>query len=136
LPPILILAGSPVSAFKLFNVLRKNGFPGFCPIQSLHLSCSREKEIREREITGAEDGGVSGTATVIPCAVRGAHPRTKRSSFRHQSGRGTMGERLSILDRALKPYLTEVMGIQVPLIGPISHEQRDKGAIQAADLRG
>ena len=67
LAPILILAGSPVSCFKLFNVLKKNGFPAPCPTQSLHLSCSIEKETSERESSGANAGAVKGTVTVIPC---------------------------------------------------------------------
>lgn len=72
-PPILILAGSPVSCFKLFSVLKKNEFPSPCPTQSVHLSCSMEKETSEREYSGADEGAVNGTVTVIPRAEVGAH---------------------------------------------------------------
>jgi hypothetical protein len=73
LAPILILAGSPVSCFKLSNVLKKNGFPAPCPTQSPHLSCSIEKETSERESSGADAGAVKGTVTVIPCMEIGVH---------------------------------------------------------------
>ena len=82
--PILILGGSPVKSFKLFNVLKKNGFPEPCPTQSAHLSCSREKDMNERESTGADGGTVKGTVTAMHCAEQGAHLSTIRSSCTHQ----------------------------------------------------
>jgi hypothetical protein len=73
--PILILAGSPVSCFRLSKVLKKNVFPAPCPTQSPHLSCSMEKETSERESSGADVGAVKGivTVTVIPCTKIGVH---------------------------------------------------------------
>jgi hypothetical protein len=79
--PILILAGSPVSCFKLSNVLKKNVFPAPCPTQSPHLSCSIEKETSERESSGADAGAVKGTVTVIPCTQIGVHISMSVSSF-------------------------------------------------------
>jgi hypothetical protein len=95
--PILILAGSPVSCFKLFSVLRKNGFPAPWPTQSPHLSCSREKETSERESGGADAGAVNGMVTVTPCAETGVHSSTSStSSFTCQS------ENTTIVSRTLR----------------------------------
>lgn len=105
--PILILAGSPVSCFKLSSVLKKNGFPAPCPTQSLHLSCSIEKETSERESSGADAGAVKGTVTVIPCTEIGVHISMSVSSFTRQ------GE-ITVMVRMLRPlrvYLNEVVEI-------------------------
>lgn len=92
--PILIIAGSPVSCFKLSNVLKKNGFPAPCPTQSSHLSCSIEKETSERESSGAEAGAVKGIVTVIPCTEIGVPIRMSVSSFKPQGENTVMARAL------------------------------------------
>ena len=103
--PILILAGSPVSCFKLSNVLKKNGFPAPCPTQSPHLSCSIEKETSERESSGADAGAVKGTVTVIPCTEIRVHISMSVRSFTRQGENAVMVRTL----RPLKVYLNEVV---------------------------
>lgn len=95
--PILILAGSPASCFKLFNVLKKNGFPAPCPTQSPHLSCSIEKETSERESSGADAGAVKRIVTVIPCTEIKAHISMSVSSFTRQDENAVMVKTLRLL---------------------------------------
>ena len=78
--PILILGDSPVSCFRLFSVLKKNGFPAPCPTHSPHLSCSREKERSERESSGADAGAVNEMVTGILCAEIGVQFSMSTSS--------------------------------------------------------
>jgi hypothetical protein len=125
--PILILAGSPVSCFKLFSVLRKNGFPAPCPTQSPHLSCSREKETSERENSGADGGAVNGTATVIPCAEIKVHLSMSRSSFTRQSENAAI---VRTLRRALKLYINEIVEERV-VNCLISHGHGNRGTTRA-----
>jgi hypothetical protein len=74
----------------LFSVLKKNEFPSPCPTQSVHLSCSIEKETSEREYIGAEEGAVDGTVTVIPRAEIGVHFRMSTKSVTGQSENKTI----------------------------------------------
>jgi hypothetical protein len=77
--PILILGGSWTMSFKLFNVLKKNWFTGPCPIQSVHRSCSIEKEKSERETNCAFPGAARGIVTGT-WAKQTLHPNVSRSS--------------------------------------------------------
>ena len=54
--PILILGGLPVRPFRLLRTLERNSFLDAVPDQSVHLSCSMEKDTREGDTVVALSG--------------------------------------------------------------------------------
>lgn len=80
--PILISGGLPVRPFKLLRTLKKNWFLEVVPDQSVHLSCSMEKETSEEDSVGALVGACTDRVTLRVVKENAAGNRNENQTQR------------------------------------------------------